>query len=80
MAGASPNSVAAAANLAALLPEGAELELVDVLLQPGRALADAVLVTPMLEKRSPRPGCRIFGDLSDRALVLRTLGLTAVPS
>ena len=79
VAGSSPNSAAALANLTALLTGTLfELEIVDVLLHPGRALADAVLVTPMLQRVSPGPACRIFGNLSDSALVLRTLGITAV--
>lgn len=83
VAGSSPNSVTAQANLTALLAALAkrhELEIVDVLRNPDRALSDAVLVTPMLHKVSPGPQCRIFGNLSDRALVLRTLGLPAVPA
>ena len=84
VAGASPNSVDAQANLTALLT-GAfagrfELEIVDVLRHPGRAVADAVLVTPMLHKLSPAPACRIFGNLKDSALVLRTLGFPTVPA
>lgn len=82
VAGSSPNSVAAVANLTALLASAVadryELEIIDVLRHPDRALSDAVLVTPMLHKRLPGPACRIFGNLSDGALVLRALGLTAV--
>ncbi len=83
VAGASPNSATALANLTALLAGAVadryELEIIDVLRHPDRALSDAVLVTPMLHKRLPAPACRIFGNLSDRALVLRALGLPAVP-
>ena len=80
VAGSSPNSVAALTNLRALLTgERHELEIIDVLRHPDRALSDAVIVTPMLDKRSPRPACRIFGNLSDGALVRRSLGITAVP-
>ena len=50
-------------------------EIVDVLRQPRRALEDSVLVTPMLLKLSPRPICRIVGNLDDTSRVLRLLGL-----
>ena len=82
VAGSSPNSRAALANLNSLgraaLAGRYELEVIDVLRHPERALSDAVLVTPMLEKRSPGPSCRIFGNLDDAALVLRSLGISTV--
>ena len=79
VAGSSPNSAAALASLRALgasLPSGRfELEIVDVLRTPDRALSDAVLVTPTLVKVSPLPSCRIVGNLSQTELVLRSLGI-----
>lgn len=82
VAGAAPNSIAALANLRALrgaLTDHA-LEVVDVLKQPERALADDVLVTPMLVKLAPPPLCRIVGNLSDMERVLRSLGLPGAGS
>ena len=49
----------------AALDEDHELEIVDVLERPERALADDVLVTPTLLKLAPRPSCRIVGNLSN---------------
>jgi circadian clock protein KaiB len=81
VAGASPNSVAAIANLKAMEPRvigsRLELEIVDVLRKPERALSDAILVTPTLVKISPRPTCRILGNLRDTEAVLRALGVGA---
>lgn len=78
VAGASPHSVAALANLKALAPRlnggRVEFEVVDVLREPLRALTDAILVTPTLVRLSPLPECRVLGDLRDVELVLRSMG------
>ena len=42
--------------------------------EPLRALVEGILVTPTLVRLSP-PVRHIVGDLSDRAIVLRALGL-----
>jgi circadian clock protein KaiB len=77
--GGAPNSVQAIANLEAIcreyLKEGHKLEVVDVLKQPGRAMAEGVLVTPSLAKLSPLPSANVVGNLSDKAKVLLALGL-----
>ena len=52
-----------------------ELEIIDVLEQPQRALADGILVTPSLTKVSPSPLAKIVGNLSDTGSVLHALGL-----
>ena len=74
-----PNSVQAVANLEAIcrehLKDAFKLEIVDVLEYPQRALADGVLVTPSLAKVSPSPVTRVIGNLSDKASVLRALGI-----
>jgi circadian clock protein KaiB len=66
IAGRAPNSLRAVANLEALLqasPSGAmEVEIVDILSDPRRALRDGVYLTPMLV--IPSTGQRIAGDLS----------------
>jgi circadian clock protein KaiB len=81
VAGEGPHSTQAIANLDALcrehLPERHEIEVVDVLREPQRALADRVMLTPLLMKLSPAPTRRIVGSLSQRASVLQTLGLPA---
>jgi circadian clock protein KaiB len=81
VAGSAPNSIKAIANLEAIcqqhLQDGFELEVIDVLEFPLRALADGVVVTPSLAKISPSPAVRIVGNLSDRSNVLRALGIGA---
>ena len=59
VAGGAPNSMQAIANLESIcaeyLKDGHRLEIVDILDDPRRAMADGVLVTPSLSKLSPRP-------------------------
>jgi circadian clock protein KaiB len=79
VAGDAPNSLAALANLRAALAEfpkhSADVELIDVLSDPDRALRDGVLVTPMLVKFEPPPERRVLGNLRDRGVLLGALGL-----
>lgn len=79
IAGAAPNSLQAVANLEAIcaeyLKEGHRLEVVDILDNPRRAMADGVLVTPSLTKLSPLPTAQVIGNLSDRKRVVLALGL-----
>jgi circadian clock protein KaiB len=74
-----PNSMQAIANLEAIcdeyLKDGHQLEVVDVLDDPRRAMADGVLVTPSLTKVSPQPASQVVGNLSDKKRVLLALGL-----
>lgn len=83
VAGDGPNSLAAIANLKAILATStgrpAKLEIVDVLERPRQGLRDGVLVTPMLVKVAPGPERRILGNLHDAALVRSVLGLTEAP-
>lgn len=82
VAGNAPNSARAIANLRALcqehLAELHEIEIVDVLREPQRALADHVLMTPLLVKLSPAPVCKIVGNLSESRPVLEALGLPSL--
>ena len=84
IAGDAENSAEAIANLAAIcrahFPDRYEIELVDVFLEPERALADGILMTPTLIKLAPAPVRRIIGTLSQRAPVLHALGLEALPA
>ncbi len=79
LAGGAPNSVRALANLYAIcrkhFPESHRIEVIDVLKEPLRALAEAILVTPTVVKVSPSPELQIIGNLSDEEEVLRALGL-----
>lgn len=73
------NSVRALANLYAICrkhyPQSHRIEVIDVLKEPLRALAEAIVVTPMVVKVSPGPEIQIIGDLSDEEEVLWALGL-----
>lgn len=75
-----PNSTRAIANLAAIckryLGDQFELEIIDVLEQPQRAMADGIIVTPSLIRVSPSRSAKIVGNLSDTGSVLHALGLT----
>lgn len=79
VAGDSPDSAAAIANLEALFPKSGgcriEIEIVDVQREPARAARDGILVTPMLLKISPPPACRILGNLKNREALLHLLGI-----
>jgi circadian clock protein KaiB len=80
IAGGVPNSAQAVANLTALcrahLPGRHQIEVVDVFREPGRALADHILMTPTLIALAPPPARRIVGTLSQTQPVLEALGLS----
>jgi len=75
----SPNSVRAMSSLDVILDQcdldPVDLEVVDVLREPLRALDDRILVTPTLIKLAPQPVVRIAGDLSHQLEVKLALGL-----
>ena len=76
VAGTAPNSVAARDRLSDALREeepSCEVEIVDVMETPERALEDHVLVTPTLVRVRPLPQTQVFGNLSDRQALERLL-------
>jgi circadian clock protein KaiB len=77
IAGNAPNSLRAIANCRAICDEhfasGHELEIVDLLEYPKRALADRIIVTPTLLKLLPLPVQRVIGSLSDTTQLLLAL-------
>ena len=79
VAGDAQNSVDAIANLTAIcrkhLPGRYDIEVMDVFLQPERALTDGIFMTPTLVKLAPAPLRRIIGNLSQTDRVLRAIGL-----
>lgn len=80
-AGNAPNSVRAVANALALcndesIHQTCQLEIIDVLETPWRALQDGILVTPTLLRIYPTPTVRVIGDLSERSSVIVALNLT----
>ena len=77
IAGHAPNSVRAIANIKAICDEHFasrhELEIVDLLEDPRRGLADGIIVTPTLLRLLPLPVQRVIGNLSDTSQVLLAL-------
>lgn len=81
VAGDAPNSMRARTNLSAFcltyLADRHEIEIVDLLRDPKRALTDNILMTPTLIKLAPAPAQRIIGTLSQAQPLLQAFGLEA---
>jgi circadian clock protein KaiB len=77
VAGDGTHSVQAIANLNELcreyLSERHEIEIIDLLSEPERALHDQIMLTPMLVKLLPAPVRKFIGNLSQREFLLRAL-------
>jgi circadian clock protein KaiB len=82
VAGESPKSLAAFANLKQLcenhLEHPYEIEIIDLVQNPRLARGDEILAIPTLVRRLPAPMRKIIGDLSDTDRVLVGLQLRAV--
>jgi circadian clock protein KaiB len=82
VAGDTPNSAHAVANLIAFckahLVNRYEIEIVDVLQQPKRALTDSIFMTPTLLTITPEPVRRIVGTLSQPEVLFQAFGLQCV--
>ena len=82
VAGQSPKSLKAYANLVALCEEQLdaryEIEIVDLVKHPQLAAGDEIVAIPTLVRRLPSPMRKIIGDLSDTDRVL--VGLQLKPS
>jgi circadian clock protein KaiB len=79
VAGNTPNSAQAKVNLNAFcrkhLGGRYNIEIVDVVRHPDRALIDGIYMTPALIKLAPSPVCMIVGALSGSRALLHGLGL-----
>ena len=79
VAGQTPKSLAAFANLKKLCEEHLagryEIEVIDLLEHPQLASGDQILAIPTLVRKLPEPLKRIIGDLSDRERALVGLDL-----
>jgi circadian clock protein KaiB len=77
VAGQSPKSLRAFANLATLCEEHLagryEIEIVDLVEHPDLARSDDILAIPTLVRRLPAPLRKIIGDLSNAERVLVSL-------
>jgi circadian clock protein KaiB len=78
VAGQSPKSLRAYANLTALCQAHFvgryEIEVIDLVDEPSRAINDDIIAIPTLVRRRPEPQRTIIGDLSNTARVLDALG------
>ncbi len=81
VAGSSPNSIAAFANLERICEEHLsgryDIEIIDLLEHPKLARGQEIIAIPTLVRRLPEPLRKIIGDLSDTDRVL--VGLQIVP-
>ena len=79
VAGDTQNSAQALAYLTALcrayLPNRHDIEVVDVLREPKRAIAENIFLTPTVVKLGPSPMRKIVGTLNQTQAVLQALGL-----
>jgi len=75
------NSTQAFANILAIckehLADRYEIEVIDVLRQPKRALQDGIRMTPTLVKLAPLPMRTIVGTLTQTQRVMTALGIEA---
>ena len=78
-AGKSQESVEAIENLNKIktdhLPDNSEIQIIDIKKNPELALANMVVVVPMLIMESPEPKVTIIGSLRDIPKVLAALRL-----
>ena len=74
LAGQTPKSVAALANLRRIcdthLPDRVTIEIIDLRERPELAQQDDIIVIPTLVRRLPPPIRKIIGDLSNEERVL----------
>ena len=81
VAGQTPKSIAALANLRQICEEYLagqyKIEVIDILKEPHRAKADEVFAVPALVRKLPEPVRKIIGDLSNTERVLVGLQLVA---
>jgi len=80
VAGQTPNSVRAIANINKICEESLqgrryELEVIDLYQQPQLAQGEQIIAVPTLVRKLPPPLRRIIGDLSDTERVLVGLDL-----
>lgn len=82
VAGQSPKSLAAIANLRRLCDKHLEgrysIEIIDLMSDPKAAKTDQIVAIPTLVRRLPEPFKRVIGDLSNVDRVLVSLDIGAV--
>ncbi len=84
IAGQTPKSIAAFANLTRLceehLPGRYSIEVIDLMLHPQLAAGDQIVAIPTLVRKLPEPLRRIVGDLSNTERTLVGLQLRSTPA
>lgn len=79
VAGQTPRSIRALENLKKLceehMPNVYNIEVIDLLKNPGLARGDQIVAVPTLVRKLPQPVRKIIGDLSDTEKVLIGLDL-----
>lgn len=79
VSGNAPNSIQAITNLAIFcrdhLQDNYNIEVIDVFLEPNRALVEGIFMTPTLVAITPPPVRRIVGTLNHLQTVLQVSGL-----
>jgi circadian clock protein KaiB len=82
VAGQTPKSLAAFANLKRLCEERLQgrytIEVIDLLVNPQLSADDQILAIPTLVRKLPQPVRKIIGDLSNTERVL--VGLNLIPA
>ena len=81
IAGASVNSLRSIENMKEFcnnyLPDGYDLEIIDIYQQPLLAEQEQIIALPLLIKKHPQPERRFIGDMSDISVLLKGLGISA---
>jgi circadian clock protein KaiB len=84
IAGQSPKSLAAFANLKRLceehLPGKHRIEVIDLLKSPHLARGDQIVALPTLVRKLPQPMRRVIGDLSNTERVILTMEFISASS
>jgi len=79
VAGTTPRSVAAVANIKKICEEHLQgrydLEVIDIYQQPALAKGEQIIAAPTLIKKLPLPLRRFIGDMADRERILVGLDL-----
>ena len=82
VAGQTPRSITALANLRRLcdthLAGRHRIEVIDLARSPERGRTDQIIALPTLVRTSPPPAKRLIGDLSNTALVIKSIDLPPV--
>jgi circadian clock protein KaiB len=84
VSGMTPRSRRAIDNLQKLceehLPDGYDLDIIDIYQQPGLAKGAQIVAVPTLVRTLPLPLRRVIGDLSDPGRILLVLGVVPAPA